>query len=283
MVRADTAANLAPRDPGGQYRGMRALLVVAAIAMAACSPSPPPAPAVGTPAPTGAATSTPGPTSATTSPAATAAPTTSTPATGRAPAAATGGCSDLPVASLARPGASVVRVVCVTRAGDAPIAAVQEHAAASPGPEPPTAYVELFTKGPQGWGLLVDLSKYPPGRPLVGEPGQIVETLIPLDFDGDGTDSLVLGVQVVAASAGPLEVSVLSFRGVDVAVDFQEGTDTGGVLTVEGRFLVLETGLLGGNPRCCPSAIRRQRIGWNPTTKRVEVLEQTDTPVATRS
>ena len=256
-------------------RGPLSALLVCLIAVAACSPDP-----TGSTAPLVTTARSPGPT--TTTPTTGAATTsTSTVSTASPPAE---GCEGFtPGPTLTRADVEVVRVVCVQRTADPPIAAVHERStAAQQSAQAPPNFVELFTRGQQGWGLLADLSKIPVGRPLMGQPGQIAQHLIPLDFDGDGVDSLVVGVQIVGAAAGPLEITVLSFRGVDVAVDFQEGTQSGGRLSVDGRVLLLETGSYGPDePRCCPSKILRQRIGWNPESKRVEVLEQTVTPLPT--
>ena len=178
-----------------------------------------------------------------------------------------------------RPGAQPREVVCVSRKSAPPIAAVvsQDPGSPSAGPEPPPFYVELVSDGQ----VLADLSKIPAGAPLVGTAGRIVEMIAPVDFDGDGTESLVVAVLAVGASTGPLDVAVLSFRGVDVAVDFREGTQRGGTVRVEGNELVLETGsYAAGDPGCCPSGVLHQRIGWNPAVQRVEVREQSTTPVS---
>lgn len=245
------------------------LLVAAVVAAAACSGSSPAA--APTSAPTTIATS-PGPSAPSSS---SSAPATSAPA----------GCDGVQaVAAPARPGAKLVNVACVRRVTDPAIAAVsfEQPGRGQGGPPPPL--VDLYLRNRDGWELLADLSKLPVGRPLVGFEGQILETLQPLDFDRDGNDSLVLGVLSVGASTGPLDVSVLSFRGPDIAVDLQVGTQSGGTLSVDGKVLVLETGSYApGDPHCCPSGRLRQRIGWSQEHKKVEVLEQSVTPVSSRT
>jgi hypothetical protein len=172
--------------------------------------------------------------------------------------------------------------------GEGPIAAVQEQATgglstgSSGTGAPPIEYVDLFVKSPSGWSPLADFSRLPSGQALSGVEGQTVEAFAAVDFEGQGKESLAIAVLSFGASTGPLRLRILSFRGTDIALDLEEDTRSDGTVVVDGRTLVLETGSYGpGDPHCCPSGVIHQRIGWSAAHKKVEVLEQTITPLPT--
>jgi hypothetical protein len=193
-------------------------------------------------------------------------------------------CSGFPAAQQrTHADAKLVRVVCLKET-TGPVAALEEEQASATGADPPVPVVELFSRGPNGWSLLADLSRIPAGAPLVGMRGQLLENLDPVDFSGQGGDWLVVGVLSVGASTGPLEVSVLSFRSNDVAIDKQIGTMSGGTATVRGNSVLIETGAYQpGDPHCCPSGVLRERLAWNPMERAVEVVDQEVTAISSRS
>ena len=73
---------------------------------------------------------------------------------------------------------------------------------------------------------------------------------------------------------------MVSFQKDDFAFVFAEDTTSGGTLSVEGNRVVLETGsYAAGDPRCCPSGVLRETIGWDAETKHVKRLDANVTPV----
>ena len=151
----------------------------------------------------------------------------------------------------------------------------------------PTPYVEVFAEGDDGWGRVFDATGTvpagaPPGsRPVLeragpGEvSGQAVEALELLDFAGDGSAEVVLAVINAGASAGPLDLWILSLRGGEVRAELATSTQRGGRVDVGEREVELEFGVYRRrDPGCCPSRIERQTIGWDEQAGRIGVLSR---------
>jgi hypothetical protein len=117
----------------------------------------------------------------------------------------------------------------------------------------------------------------------IGGINQVVQFVDLIDFFVDGTPQLVVGILNVGASAGPLEIWVISgVPGAEGAASFQtefyEATTRGGELTREADRLLLDTGAYAPNdPGCCPSRIEHQVIGLLEGES-IGILERTFAP-----
>jgi hypothetical protein len=152
----------------------------------------------------------------------------------------------------------------------------------------PTPYLEVFAYRDDGWGRVFDATGHaPPGR---GAPehmlervetdlavAQSVQVLELVDFAGDGNPEIVVAIASAGATAGPLELWVVSMRSDgSLATEFYQSTARGGLLDVIGDTLRFEFRVyLRRDPGCCPSLIETQTIGFDPSTGRIEALERT--------
>jgi hypothetical protein len=107
-----------------------------------------------------------------------------------------------------------------------------------------------------------------------GFVGQSVHTLEMVDFAGDGRPEMVVGIANFGASAGPLELWIVSMGdGGGLATDLYRATARGGEILVKGDRLRFEYGVYRSrDPGCCPSIRRVETIGWNEETGAIEVL-----------
>jgi predicted Ser/Thr protein kinase len=194
----------------------------------------------------------------------------------------------VPVASLLPEG----REEETTRYGDLDGDGNLEIAVTSLDPEPtglsavPAPHLEVFAFRDGNWTKVFDArDPVPPGvdapsvmlEPDPGSTGinQSVPFLDILDFEGDGRGELVAAELTSGASAGPMDLWVLSmepdgsFRTV-----FFEGTERGGNVTRIGDRISFEFGLYGpDDPGCCPSRIETQQIGWSDDLGEIAVLD----------
>lgn len=141
-------------------------------------------------------------------------------------------------------------------------------------------WVRVFDAGagaPPGSGV-PPVMLVPPDGSFVS---QSVDTLETVDFAGDGSPELVAGILNFGATAGPLEVWVLTVGAAGgLATEFYEASARDGGLEVRGDRLRFEFGVYRKrDPGCCPSRIAVQTIGWNARSGRVEVLDETRSPV----
>lgn len=154
-----------------------------------------------------------------------------------------------------------------------------------------TPYLEVFDVRDGRWARVFDAtgdappgSRAPPEMLAPSDQGfvsQSVQALELVDFAGDGEPEIVVGIANLGATAGPLEVWVVSMAGDSAATWFYEASARGGELGVEGDRLRFEFGVYRkGDPGCCPSLRAVQTIGWNPATEGIEVLEQRRFPAA---
>lgn len=150
----------------------------------------------------------------------------------------------------------------------------------------PTPYLEVFEYRQGRWRRIFDATgaaprgSEVPGRML--EPAdagfaQSVHVLDLVDFAGDGSSEIVAAIASAGATAGPLELWVVSMRADGTFVtEFYKSSSRGGLLDVLGDTLRFEFGVYRKrDPGCCPSLIETQIIGLDPSSGRIEVLERT--------
>jgi hypothetical protein len=190
-----------------------------------------------------------------------------------------------PAASLVREGArpTIVRVGDLDGGGgpEVVVASVAEEARGLG-----TPHLEIFRRRGDAWARVFDATGHaPPGPPetpsemLAAGSGFVAESVHALelvDFRADGTPEIVAAVASAGATAGPVELWILSMdRAGGMRTEFYEGTERGGEVTVQGdrlsfRFPVYRA----GDPGCCPSRIEIQEIGHDRTEGRIVVLER---------
>lgn len=186
-------------------------------------------------------------------------------------------------ASLVQPGTRPLTTRQADLDGDGQVeVAVSSVAPAEEGAQIPVARLEVFDHRDGRWVLALDASAEAPdgakgapdtilAPPLGSGPGQIVELLDVVDFAGDEVPELVVGVLSFGATAGPLELWILSMDDRGFRTELYDRTERGGRVIVEGRGVVLEYGVYEpGDPGCCPSRLARERIGWDETTGTIE-------------
>jgi hypothetical protein len=189
--------------------------------------------------------------------------------------------------SLVRQGAEPVAI----RYGDLDGDGVEEVVLSSASRQPddlglPTPYLEVFDYRRGEWRRIFDATgdapqgEGVPGRML--EPAgagfaQSVHVLDLVDFAGDGSPQIVAAIASAGATAGPLELWVVSVRADGAFItEFYESSSRGGRLDVLGDTLRFEFGVYRKrDPGCCPSLIETQTIGFAPLSGRIEVLERT--------
>jgi hypothetical protein len=114
-----------------------------------------------------------------------------------------------------------------------------------------------------------------------GFVSQSVDTLEVVDFARDGRPELVAGILNFGATAGPLELWVVSLEtDGSASAEFYEASARDGSVEVRDDRLRFEFGVYrDDDPGCCPSRIAVQTIGWDPESSRVEVLDEDRSPV----
>lgn len=185
-------------------------------------------------------------------------------------------------ASLVQPGTTPLVTRRADLDGDGQVeVAVSSVAPGQEGGVIPLHRLEVFDHRDGHWVLVLDASQEGPAGaekapdtillpPGPGAPGQIVELLEVVDFAGDDVPELVAGVLTVGATAGPLEVWVVSMDDDTFRTEFYEKTERGGQVIVDDRALVLEFGVYrAGDPGCCPSELARERIRWDEAAGRI--------------
>lgn len=200
-------------------------------------------------------------------------------------ACAEGPAAPPPAASLVREGArpTIVRVGDLDgdRTPEVVVTSVAEGAGGLG-----TPYLEIFRRQGDEWLRVFDATgQAPPGPPETpsemlaagsGFVAQSVHVLELVNFRADGTPEVVAAVASAGATAGPVELWILSMDGAGgIRTEFYEGTERGGEVTVHGgglsfRFPVYRA----GDPGCCPSRTETQEIGHDPAEGRIVVLER---------
>lgn len=177
---------------------------------------------------------------------------------------------------LVRPGATPVETVAGDLDGDGVEEVMISSASVAAddlGIAPP--YLEVFDVRDGRWGRVFDATgSAPPGGGApphmlaaagAGFVGQSVQTLEVVDFAGDGRPEMVVGIANFGATAGPLELWIVSMGdGGDLATELYRATERGGEIRVEGDRLRFAYGVYRGrDPGCCPSRRAVETIGWD--------------------
>jgi hypothetical protein len=148
-------------------------------------------------------------------------------------------------------------------------------------------FLEAFDVRDGRWTRVFDATG--PAPPGPGAPpsmlsaegfvSQAVATLETVDFAADGRPEVAVGIANFGASAGPVELWVVSMAGDGALATLLYRTSArGGEISVEGDRLRFEYGVYRSrDPGCCPSRFAVETIGWNPAADRVEVLERRET------
>ncbi|MGH2678517.1 MAG: hypothetical protein ACRDHB_09185 [Actinomycetota bacterium] len=190
-----------------------------------------------------------------------------------------------PAASLVREGARPT----IMRVGDLDGGGGPEVVVASVAGEAGglgTPHLEIFRRRGTAWPRVFDATGHaPPGPPetpsemLAAGPGfvaQSVHMLELVDFRAGGTPEVVAAIASAGATAGPVELWILSMdQAGGLRTEFYEGTERGGEVVVHGDRLTFRFPVYrAGDPGCCPSRIETQEIGHDPAEGRIVVLER---------
>jgi hypothetical protein len=200
-------------------------------------------------------------------------------------ACAEGSAAPPPAGSLVRQGA----LPTIVRAGDLDGDGEPEVVVASVGEDPGglgTPYLEIFRRRGDAWPRVFDATGHAPPGPL-GTPSQMlaagsgfvaqsVHALELIDFRSDGTPEVVAAIASSGATAGPVELWILSMdRTGALRSEFYEDSERGGEVTVHGDRLSFRFPVYRNrDPGCCPSRIETQEIGHDPATGRIVVLKR---------
>jgi hypothetical protein len=177
---------------------------------------------------------------------------------------------------LVRPGATPVETVAGDLDGDGvEEVMISSASVAADDLGIATPYLEVFDVREGRWARVFDATgSAPPGGGAppdmlaaagAGFVGQSVQTLEVVDFAGDGRPELVVGIVNFGATAGPLELWIVSMteRG-NLATELYRATERGGEIRVEGDLLRFAYGVYRGrDPGCCPSQRAVETIGWD--------------------
>jgi hypothetical protein len=188
------------------------------------------------------------------------------------------------VEKLLRPDARPTAV----RTGDLDGDGVVEVVAASVTPSEGVGlpHLELFARRDGAWVRVFDARRgAPPGRPgtprrMLGPETGFVAQSVPVlelvDFARDGRPDVVAAIASAGATAGPLELWILSMReDGSLGTAFYEATARGGRVAVSADRVSFEVPLYRKrDPGCCPSFIEHQTIGLDRATGRIAVLRR---------
>ena len=149
----------------------------------------------------------------------------------------------------------------------------------------PTPYLEVFDYRDDEWRRVFDATgNAPPGE---GTPDvmlqaategfaspQTVEVLELVDFAGDGTIEIVAAISNVGATAGPLELWIVSMDD-EPRTEYYLRTERGGNVSVEADRVTIEFGVYRRkDPGCCPSVFETRTIGSYPGSDAVVTIER---------
>jgi len=149
----------------------------------------------------------------------------------------------------------------------------------------PTPYLEVFAQRDGEWRRVFDASADSPageGAPEVMlQPAtegfanpQTVEVLELVDFAGDGSKEIVTAISNVGATAGPLELWVVSMR-EELRTEYYLRTERGGNVSVQPDRVTIEFGVYRRkDPGCCPSILEMRMIGHDPASDGIVTLER---------
>ena len=212
-----------------------------------------------------------------------------------------GGCDGLqPVPPLIRADATSTQVICLRKPGDLPVAVVVEQLPGPPAASRPLVSIqnrtnaEVFRRTPDRWVRFGDLSEltHPNSDSVTSTQA------FPVDFQGTGEDWLVVTVLTCSRSCSDEVVSVLPLNNTNTAVALQENprqsisslshmTVASGITNYlsNGNELQIQVQGVGQAPNAParpsdPLLNMCERIGWNPASQRVEVLDRVLAPCA---
>jgi hypothetical protein len=190
-------------------------------------------------------------------------------------------------ANLVRDGARPV----VVRRGDLDGDGVVELVVASVSETPttfglPTPYLEVFAHRDDGWRRVFDASGNAPegeGTPDVMleaanaefAVGQSIELLEVVDLAHDGTGEIVTAISNVGATAGPLELWIVSMdEGDALHAEYYMRTERGGKVAINDDRVAIEFGVYKRkDPGCCPSSFELRTIGYDPDQDAIVTLK----------
>jgi hypothetical protein len=147
-------------------------------------------------------------------------------------------------------------------------------------------HLEVFRPADRGWTRAFDAEgPAPPGvggapprmiSPAEGFVAQSVHVLETAELDGQPGSELVTAIASAGATAGPLELWILTVdRSGRFRTAFYQGTARGGRVTVEGNWVRFEVPIYRRNdPGCCPSFLEHRTIGFDPQSGRIRVVER---------
>jgi hypothetical protein len=147
-------------------------------------------------------------------------------------------------------------------------------------------HLEVFGAGHERWVRIFDAeAPAPPGAggapPTMiasaeGFVAQSVNVLEAADLDRERGAELVVGIASAGATAGPLELWILTVEGSGrFRTAFYGRTARGGRVTVDGDVVRFEVPVYRKeDPGCCPSVLEHQRIGLDPQSGRIAILER---------
>lgn len=181
-----------------------------------------------------------------------------------------------PPERLVRPGATPVETVAGDLDGDGvEEVMISSASVAADDLGIATPYLEVFDVRDGRWGRVFDATgSAPPGGGApphmlaaagAGFVGQSVQALEVVDFAGDGQPEMVVGIANFGATAGPLELWIVSMGdGGGLTTELYRATARGGEIRVEGDLLRFAYGVYRGrDPGCCPSRRAVETIGWD--------------------
>lgn len=146
-------------------------------------------------------------------------------------------------------------------------------------------YVDVFQWDGEGWRKELNLEKFVSpgaGSPLLDPElsGVDIGFLEAVDFYGDSSEELVVGIQHFGAGNGPLNVSVLQARSSGFKEMFFAQTERGGRLRQRGNSVILTTGAYTpADPLCCPSFMSSEKIGVRNGL--IKIISRHEAPIDT--
>lgn len=149
----------------------------------------------------------------------------------------------------------------------------------------PTPYLEVFAHRDDAWRRVFDASgNAPEGE---GTPdamleaanaefavGQSVELLEVVDLAHDGALEIVTAISNVGATAGPLELWIVSMdEGDEMRAEYYMRTERGGKVAINGDRVAIEFAVYKRkDPGCCPSSFEVRTIGYDPEQHAIVTL-----------
>lgn len=151
----------------------------------------------------------------------------------------------------------------------------------------PAPYLEVFAHRDGNWRRVFDATGHAPegeGAPEAmlelasGEfaVGQAVEVLELVDLAHDGASEIVAAISNAGATAGPLELWIVSMsRDGGLRTEHYQRTERGGKVAIVGDRVGIEFAVYRkDDPGCCPSSFEIQMIGYDAEQDAIRVLER---------